>query len=195
MKNTLFALWLTIILLIIGCEAKKSNIDTFNKYISAHNSHNVSKTIKCFSNNATFELPGQDTLLGIDKILSLEEWDAALNSNLKVSSFVERGDTLIVNSIIERNDLFKNMGIDSVVYNPGTRIVFKDGLIKAIKPSPLLQESRERIINKLQMFMNWAKLVRPDELKVLLPDGKFIYKKKNAIKWVTLLKEWRTWGH
>jgi len=195
MKNIIFALWFSIILLLIGCNTNKSNINIFNKYISAHNSHDVGATIKYFRSDATFELPGQDTLFGMDRILSLEEWDAALNSNLQASSFVESGDTVIVNSIVERNDWFKNMGIDSIVYNPGTKIVFEDGLIKAIKPSSLIKESRESIINRLQMFMNWAKLVHPDELKELLPEGKFEYKKENAIKWVALLKEWQTWGH
>lgn len=184
-----------IVFLFFSCSQKSDNIKIVEEYFAAHNSHDVNKTMKFYSKDASFEIPGQDTIKEFDQIRELEEWDAALNSNLEVSDFVDNGDTIFVNKIIERNDWFKNMGVDSIVYNPGTRIILKNGLIKALIPSPFLQESRERLMTRLQMFVNWAKTVEPEVLKSLLPDGKFAYKKDNANKWIQLLKEWQSYGH
>ena len=186
---------ISITLLLFSCSSEKSKEDIFNEYVEAHNSHNLNKTMGYYDKDASFEVPGQDTLFGIDRIIALEQWDEALNSNLEVSSFVENGDTLIVNSIIERNDWFRNLGIDSIVYNPGTTIIFENGKIKSVTPSPLIQDSRQSIMNKLQMFMNWAKIVHPDVLQTLLPNGKFVYNKESAIQWVALIKEWKSWAH
>ena len=182
-------------LTLISCSQKSDNVKIVEDYFAAHNSHNVNKTMKFYSKDASFEIPGQDTFKGLEQILEIEEWDAALSSDLEASDFVDNGDTVFVNKIIERNDWFENMGIDSVVYNPGTRIILEKGLIKAMIPSPLLQESRERILTRLEMFVNWAKTIEPEALKSLLPEGKFSYKKENANKWISLLKEWQSYGH
>jgi SnoaL-like domain len=191
-KNIIIGL---VALILISCSQKSENIKKVEEYFATHNLHNVNKTMKFYSPDAVFNIPGQDTFNGTEQIRKIEEWDAALNSNLETSSYEEDGDTVFVNEIVERNDWFKNMGIDSVVYNPGTKIIFEKGLIKAVLPSSLVLESRKTIITKLKMFVNWAKMVYPDELQKLLPEGKFDYKKENAHKWVQMLNEWRNFGH
>jgi len=77
-----------------------------------------------------FVIPGENPIVGKAALRDLFESDAATNSVLVFKDMVTTRDTVIVNSIKERNDFLRYLGVPELHYAPGTKIVFNKGLIQ-----------------------------------------------------------------
>jgi len=159
-------------------------------YIKIHNSHDVQKSLSYYSDDITFELVGTWIKSGRKEIKSLEEWDSAVSSNLKLSLFKTSGDTLFYTAK-EKNDWFTAIGIGKINYD-SVLFILKNGKINKIIaiPSP---EINVKIGKAMNSIMTWAAQTNIS-LSDLIPNGKFIYSKESAKKWLVLLKEWRKYN-
>ncbi len=177
---------------VAGCgQGGKSNRERLEQYLAAHNSHDVTRSLSFFSQNAVVEIAGQRRLEGRSAIRNIEEWDAALNGEMHIDSLTVAGDTLVAGSVTERSDWFRLLGIPEVTYEPGTRFIFSQGRIVRVVPAPYSAGSEFEIARKLPPFVRWAAARHPDRLKAIMPDGKFLYTGQAAQTWLSLLREWR----
>jgi ketosteroid isomerase-like protein len=187
--------WGTLLLaafLAAGCGSSGSRIDRVRGYLDAHNRGDVDGALAFLSEDAFFDVPGQMRFQGRGPIRNLEEWDAALNGRLTLSGFTVRGDTVIAASASEFNDLFDRLGVGEIDYAPGVRFVVKKGLITRVFPSIPDSASQARIRKAFAGFLTWGMPRHPQEIRGLLPGGKFAYSKANAAKWIELVREWKS---
>ena len=112
MKNFYFMQPLLIFsFILISCSHQNRSI--INGYISAHNSHDINRSLSYYSDDISFELVRTWVKHGKNEIRNLEEWDAALNSKLNFYVTKESGDTLFCKGT-EQNEWFKGVGIDKI---------------------------------------------------------------------------------
>lgn len=179
-----------VFILFISCN-DQTHTDRVKGYLAVHNNHDVEASMGYFDESARFILGSRPELLGKPAIKRLEEWDRAIESRLVVKSYDEQGDTVYAGTIIEYNNWFKAFGIDSVVYQPGTRFVFRDNLIYILEPASLEEESAMRVAAHFKPFMEWATAERSEDLKKLMPNRIFDHDASKAGKWFELLGDWR----
>jgi nuclear transport factor 2 (NTF2) superfamily protein len=156
-------------------------------YESAHNAHDVKKVMSFYTKDIRFETVEVWVREGKEAMENLEEWDAALNSNL-IFTDVTIDDGIIKCKAEETNDWFKITGVEKIHYR-SVVIKFKKGLIREIK-ADLTEESMAAIGVILQSIMGWALKERKQDLAELMPEGEFIYNAETAKKWMSLLHDW-----
>ena len=163
-------------------------IKIFNTYVDAVNQNDVSGALATHTQDAEFIIPGQEAIKGREELRSLLQWDSVLQSRIMFTDLRVHGDTLITGAGSERNFWFEGIGLNSIAYGPGTRVVFQGKLIKGIYPATLHSESRLEFELRFQEFLIWAMQNVPEDLAQLMPDGFLTYNSESASDWIKLLE-------
>jgi hypothetical protein len=119
---------------------------------------------------------------------SLEEWDAALNSNLKLESITSKEDTVFCR-IVENNDWFGSVDIIDLVHDPVV-IVLNNGKIKKIIVFPSEKTGKE-IEAAIGALYQWSQKAQDSTINDLIQNGQFVYSAKAAEKWLDLFDRWK----
>jgi hypothetical protein len=172
--------------IIKSCSSDLEKIKTFNTYVNAVNQNDVSEALSTHTQDAEFIIPGQKVIRGSENLRSLLQWDSVLQSRIKFTDLKVHGDTLIAGAGSERNFWFDGIGLDSIVYASGTRVVFQGKFIKGIYPATIVSESSKELERCFQRFMIWATQNASEDLVQLMPDGFFIYNSESAKEWIKL---------
>lgn len=165
----------------------QSPVALIRAYEKAHNAHDVERSLDFYNDTVAYELSGVWVKKGKDQIRELEEWDAALNSNLKFESIAVHKDSLFC-MVVEKNDWFKAVGIDQLVHNP-TVFIVKDGSIHKIIATPSA-EDRRKIDTSINSIFDWSLEVNDSSVFGLIQNEEFIYSNQSAKQWLTLFKKW-----
>lgn len=184
-KNILFTFSL---LMVISCSNEKSQ-EVVKSYIAAHNAHDIEKSLTFYDENVVFELKGVWTKEGLSQIQSLEEWDAALNSNLKLESMISKEDSVFCR-VVENNDWFDAVEITDLVHDPAIFVV-KNGKIKKIIGYPS-QKTGKEIEAVIGALYQWSQKAQDSTINELIQNGQFVYSAKSAEKWLNLFEKWKT---
>lgn len=171
-------------ILVVGCQPGPDRDEVFRGYVDAVNRKDLDAALGFHTPDAVFLIPGQDTIAGLDAMRRLLQWDSVLESSLRFGPSAERGDTLFVEGGSERSLWFAGIGIDSILYGPGIRVVFEEDLIAGIFPSALRPASGQEFERKLTDFLGWASTNAANELETLLPQGRFRYDGAAAASWL-----------
>ena len=107
----------------------------FTAYIDAVNRNDIKEALITHTRDAEFIIPGQDPINGTEELRSLLQWDSVMRSQISFTDLEVNGDTIIAGSGSESNFWFQGIGLDSIAYAPGTRVVFDGKLIKGIYPA------------------------------------------------------------
>jgi hypothetical protein len=180
-KNNLVIISL---LLIVSCTKEKPQ-EVVKSYIAAHNAHDIEKSLTFYDDNIVFELKGVWTKKGLSDLRSLEEWDAALNSNLKLASITSTEDTVFCR-VVENNDWFRAVDITDLVHDP-TVFVVKNGKIKKIIGSPMEKTGKD-IEAAIGALYQWSQKAQDSTINELIHNGQFEYSAKAAEKWLDLFR-------
>jgi len=191
MKNIIFELLVMGLILVGGCQSGSNPENVIKDYFKYHNLHDIPKTLSFFADTARFIMTEQNQLQGRHEIRKLEEWNAAIDGKLEATGFNVRGDTVFINMIIEKNLWYKGLGIDSVVYSPGTYAVIMQGSISKFRPAPIEREYAQEVTIALKDFTEWASKERVEDIRKILQGKQFDYDHKNAPKWLELIGEWK----
>ncbi|MCD2259524.1 hypothetical protein [Psychroserpens luteolus] len=181
-KKILFILSLTIVL---SC-SNETHQKTIESYIATHNNHDIEKTMEFYDESIIFELKGVWTKKGKRDIRALEEWDAALNSHLKLESINSKEDTIFC-KVIENNDWFRGVGITNLVHDPAIFVV-SNGKIKNIIGYPSEKTGKE-IGTAIGKLYQWSQKNQDSTINELIINGQFIYSAQAAEKWLTLFEK------
>ncbi|MEJ2216179.1 MAG: nuclear transport factor 2 family protein [Gemmatimonadota bacterium] len=161
----------------------------FRGYVAAVNSHDVSKALAFHTSDPEFVILGQPPIRGRDAMRSLLQWDSVLNSHIRMEPSRWLGDTLILKAGSERNAWFEGIGLDSIRYSAGTRIVYQGDRIKEVHPSDLVPQSAAEFQAKAEAFFRWAQTNAP-EVAQLAPGGSFKYDRGSAAVWLQVLQRY-----
>jgi hypothetical protein len=161
----------------------------FREYVAAVNAHDVSKALGYYAPDVEFVIPGQDPIRGTDANRSLLEWDSVMNSRIRMVPSGWAGDTLTMAAGSERNAWFRGIGLDSIRYAAGTRVVYRGDRIKGIYPANLEPGSAAAFQARAQAFFAWAQANAP-EVAQLAPGGLFKYDGASAEAWLEVLRRY-----
>jgi hypothetical protein len=175
---------------LVSCSEPQGDASVFRGYLDALNRHAVSEALAFHTSDAEFALPGQTPIRGTEGLRSLLQWDSVLQSTVRFAEAVQIADTLILGPGSERNLWFQGIGLDSVAYAGGTRVVLQGTRIHGIYPAPFQRESATEFEGRYTEFMTWAEREAPEEVARLLPGGLFRYDMQSAEAWLELLREY-----
>jgi len=174
-----------ISLFILSCS--KNNLRLVKTLEDLHNSHDIDGVMSLYHDSITFELVGIWVKSGKEEIRELEEWDSALNSNLKFQTFEIKGDSVFC-KVIEKNDWFKAVGIEKIIHDPTVFIIEKGSIKKIIAyPSEKIGKEIGAIIGSIYA---WSNKTGDSTIFELIKDEEFIYSEDTAKKWLELLNKW-----
>ena len=192
----MFRIYLTVLVLTIlgflGCSRKPDPNSLMQKYVERHRSGDIEELLAMHTDDSEFLLPGQQLIKGKTALRKLFEADSVFGSRLIMKGIRANGDTIIIDTVIERNKFFQALGIKEVLYTPGTKLILRNGLIAGTYPAPQEAETRRRILEQYQLLLQWMKKNRPEVLKQLLPDGKPKRGAEAARLWLKILAEWNS---
>jgi hypothetical protein len=184
--SVFFSLLFLLSLIISGCSSNL--VDQLRAYETAHNNHDIDQILSLVTDDIEFHLVGAEVSVGKQQIRWIEEWGAAVNSQLTFTDLKVRGNTLTCQAT-EKNDLFKLYGLEEFAYKSVT-FIFHDGLIQEIRVEQSAASSQD-VAELRQAFIEWASQERSQKLEELMPQGEAVYHTDNAGAWLALLREWR----
>jgi ketosteroid isomerase-like protein len=173
-------------LLFLSCSTKQ--VDRINAIQRAFLFSDIDSAITLYyTDDVIFEL-GSVVLKGKQELRDGAEWDSVVNSRFSFSDFRMSGDTIFC-KCAEENDVSKLQGIEKAYFDPVT-FIFEDKKIKYTKWEMTPESGR---IDKIAFstVVEWASLMQPQQLEVLMPDGKFVKNAVTANGWLALTKQWR----
>jgi hypothetical protein len=176
---------LFLIVLTTSCASKKLE-NTVKAYQEAHNNHDIEKEMSLFADDIIYDVVGEWSVEGKEKLRKLAETDVEVNSNLTFTD-IKVGENKVTCKVVERNDWLKIIGIDALYCDSG-QFIFEKGLIKEVK----LKRSQESIdaMNKFRRsFGQWASDNRSEELSKL--KGSAVLAKEEMGLFMALLRDWR----
>ena len=180
-------LFIFSLLIIISCSKKKTQ-EVVKSYVTSHNTHDIEKTLTFYDEDIVFELKGVWTKKGLSEMQSLEEWDAALNSNLKLESITSKADTVLCR-VVENNDWFGAVNITDLVHDPVV-FVIANGKIKTIIGYPSEKTGKE-IEAAIGALYQWSQKAQDSTINDLIQNGQFVYSAEAAEKWLELFNRWK----
>jgi hypothetical protein len=163
-------------------------IDLVKTFQERVNQHNIEKIMTMFTKDATFEIVGLSKFSGKQQVKIIFEYDVGVNTNLEFINCKSEGNTVHC-QILERNDRLDAIGISELKYS-SCILTFKDSLIQsfAAEIPPEFVEHNSKILKK---FIPWLTENHPDDYsRMFMPDGRFIYNRKNGSDVVQLLRKW-----
>ncbi len=178
---------LPFLLLIFFLSCSTRHIDRAKVIEQAFNINNIDSALSHYTDNVVFII---DAFNGSGKQVLRHgaEWDSIVNTHLSFSDIKIIGDSVIC-KCTEENDLSKLLGINKGFYDP-VIFVFKDGLIRYMK-FERTSESQNTSDSAFGTLIKWASGERSNQLKKLMPEGKFIINAESANGWLVLAREWQ----
>jgi hypothetical protein len=162
----------------------------FSAYLEAHNSHDIEAELAFYADEVIFEVPQNTALMRREDLRPRFEWESVTESQLSMSGIEIDGTTVTITDFVETSSWLQLAGIGEIVYAPGTKIVFTDGLITEVLPSSPSEESQEALGAVMDELMDWVMENRPEELEDM-PNGQLPYDGEGARKLLELLTYWR----
>ncbi|MBW2254416.1 MAG: nuclear transport factor 2 family protein [Deltaproteobacteria bacterium] len=164
--------------------------DRWGAYLEAHNAGRTEEMLAFYTEDAVFAIPTVGELRGTEQLRDLVAWDVANHGQLNSEGYAVSGDQLTIEQVTESNDWFRAIGVETIHYQPGTRIVFREGRLAEVRPTPFTEESTKAVEAAFGPFMAWASAHPDKPLEALLPGGKFDYSKQSAERWKTWFGTW-----
>jgi len=178
------------VIVSVGSENRPDPSGLLERYVELHHLGDVNGLIALHTEDAEFLIPGQVPIRGTSDLRNLMEWDAVLESELMMEGVTVDGDTISIEHVIERNRLFKALGVSEVRYQPGTRFVLRDRRVSGVYPSRFTPEIEVRVGKEFGELIEWMSKNRPQDYERLLPKGKFRYDGASARLWLQVVGDW-----
>ena len=185
--NVVLFFTLSLFILMFSCAKQDLGVLVKN-YEQAYNSHDLEKIMSFYADDIKFEVVDVVELSGKVEVKGLIEFEITLNNQLMFENIKVRGDSAICD-LTENNDWLKAMDIEAAHYSP-TIFIFKDGLIQQIKATEI-PETMDAKSSAVKAIMEWASENKPEKLKEMMPEGKFVYNATNAKEIIDLIDEWK----
>jgi hypothetical protein len=164
--------------------------ERFEAYIDAHNRHDIEAELALYADEIVFEIPQNTAIMRREDLRPRLEWEAVTESHLAASGVEIDGDTVTINDFVETSKWLQLAGIEKMVYEPGTKLVFTEGLISEVMPAAPIQESQDAVALAMNQLMDWVVENRPEVLEGM-EGGQLPYDGEGARVLLELLTAWR----
>lgn len=183
------ALLFTIVLIssLVLSSCGKAPKEILTEYEKAYNSHDISKITSFYSDDVVLELSMLSNLKGKEALKNYAEYDSVMNTKIKISDIANSDDESMF-VMLQTNDLYKTIGIDTAKYS--MIFTIEGGKITKMSGNTT-RETDLKIQNFSKKFMLWAAKEKLDELNLMMPDGKFNYTAENAKKYLSMVLEYK----
>ena len=188
--NKAFSCPLLLALIPMACGKAPNLEQRIVQMVEAHNQHNVAQQLAFYADDATFIMPGDYPIVGKAALRDLFEADSIVNSELVFKDLVIRGDTVIVNSITERSDWLRAIGIPESHY--ASKIIFRKELIYTDELGPNVEEERRVYEKRWSDVMGWLSIAHPELVKEAQSGWLARYDAKATQTWMKLFIEWQS---
>ena len=166
----------------------KTEKEVVEAHLEAHSRHDVDALMSLYDEDVTFEVVGDDPIVGKSAVRQSEEYHAALNGKWRFFDYVSEPGQISFKSTV-KNDYYRILGVAELRY-PSNTMTIRDGLITSVRIA-LSQESREQVRQAEEAFDAWVTKEKPEIVAKLAPDGKFVPGKESALELMALLREWQ----
>jgi hypothetical protein len=184
-------LFLLAVAIGAGCSKPPGHEARLAGMIAAHNRHDLTGQMAFFTDDASYAIAEQTLVTGKAAIRAIFGADSVMKSELVYEGLMVHGDTVIVSSVTERNDLLRLLGLPEVHYLPGTRAVFARGLIQRLETTKLDQKEWRVMRDNFGELMTWVQTAHP-ELMHEVASGRLSQNNAEAAEgWLKLAAEWR----
>lgn len=194
MRRPLSVIVIASLFALVGCTSSQDPAAFVERYVQLHAARDVDALLALHAPDAEFVIPGQDPIRGSAALRDLLEWDAVLESKLTMSGVRAEGDSILIDSVVERNKWFQALGLSEARFRPGTTMVLRDGRIVGVYPAGFDVDTQRRFIERFEVLAQWLHENRQDALEQLLPGGKFRYDAASARLWLEVFAEWQSSG-
>lgn len=174
--------------IIVACAIQPSPEKTVRDYEKASNAHDIDAVMRLVSDEIKFVIEPIIYISGEIEMRGIAEYDSALNSTLAISNLLIKGDTVYC-AMTEDNQWHREAGIGPAYY-PEAMFIISGGRIAYMK-AEFADSSIQKIENITNAFFPWLKASYPSNAAELLPHGKFVYNRANAVTFLEMLREWR----
>jgi ketosteroid isomerase-like protein len=174
-----------------GCTSHMDPTAFVQRYVALHQSGDVDGLLALHTEDSEFIIPGQDPVRGHAALRGLFSWDVVLGTELIMEDIHLDGDTVVIDTIVERNKWFEAIGVSETRYKPGTRLVLRDGRIAGTYLSGFDERTHSRVVEGFGRLIQWLSANRPEAQNRLLPNGMFRYDAESAHLWLTVMEEWQ----
>jgi hypothetical protein len=161
------------------------------KMLAAHNRHDVAGELSLFTEDAEFVIPSQAPATGKAALRELFQADSVMNSELTYRGITVVHDTVFVDSVTERNDILRLLGLPAIDYTPGTKISFRAGLIRRIEVTSLDPKQFMAMQTAFRELMVWLRTAHPELLQDVQSGWLSTNTARSAEGWIKLATEWR----
>jgi hypothetical protein len=189
--NKGFSCLFFLALVPLACGKAPSLEQRVVQVVEAHNRHDVALELTFYADDATFSIPGENPIVGRAALRDLFEADSIVNSELVFKDVVIHGDTGIVNSITERSDWLRLIGIPEIHNSPGSKMIFRKGLIHTVELAPFVQEDVRAYEKGWSDVMGWLSITYCDLVKEAQSGWLARYDARATQTWMKLLAEWQ----
>ncbi len=159
--------------------------------IAAHNRHDLTAQMTFFADDASYAIADQPAVIGKSVVREIFGADSVMKSELVYGALEVHGDTVIVGSVTERNDLLRLLGLPEVHYLPGTRLVFHKGLIRRLETTRLEQREWRTMRDNFAALMAWLQTAHPELMREVGAGRLSRNNAESAAEWLKLAAEWR----
>jgi len=180
-----------LVLAGLACSDAQRLDQLTRQYFEQHNRHDLSSELAFYAEDAVFEMPGWPPLRGKDALRDQFAFDSVLNSEIIVGGIRVLGDTVFIDSLTERNDFFRLLGISEVRYLPGTRLIFDGGQIEKVQSAQIRPEDMQATSENIEQVLEWLRVPHPELSSEIESGALFQYNAETANRWLQLLREWR----
>ncbi|MGE5224883.1 MAG: GNAT family N-acetyltransferase [Omnitrophica WOR_2 bacterium] len=163
-------------------------LDTVNRYLGAHNRHDLVAALDCLAEDIHYHKVGEWEKHCKEEVYSIEEWDAAIQSNFEVYDIQEDPGEVRC-KLIEHNQWLRNIGIEQALYSSMLFKISGESILEIVLEYSAQAQKNIRLI--LDQILAWAGKERSIFLDQLIFNNAFIYSRENAAFWGVLLKDWR----
>jgi len=174
--------------LAVSCSRAPQLDQRIMEMVSVHNQHDVEKELSFYTDDATFVISGEQPVIGKAALRELFASDAAAGSEIAYAGMVVSGDTASAESVSEKSELLLLMGVPVLHWKPGSKNIFKNGLIYRVELTPIEDKDAEIYKKTSADFMKWLAVVHPERV----PEFQSTTHSVKSVKaWVEMLREWR----
>ena len=183
-----FALGTLIIFMLVSCSFTPSPETIVTDYSRVLSSHDVDSLMTYYSDDIVFDIPQMSMYLeGKNALRGVAEYDSVLGTIMTLGELSSFGDTVFC-SITEKNKWLTIAGIDSAYY-PKATFIISNNHISVIQAE--LSDSTERQMRTvMSSFIPWLNENFPHYVRLMMPDGKFIFNAKHGELILMLLSQW-----
>jgi hypothetical protein len=156
------------------------------RYLQAINDHDIDSALDCLADDFELRFAGSSFVMSKEGAAQAIGWDAGANGRLAWHVADSRGEEVTVHGR-ESNEFLELVGIGSLrfrssfqVSDTGIRSQFHEVDWDAVPLEAAMKP-----------LLDWAAEHDPDEVAELRPEGRMVYTRESAERWVDLARRWR----